>query len=129
MLDNIKGRAGSFRFYGHWLGRATDSIYKLSKIDIAKDGTITIILEDDEKVIISNPSNLVEKKDCIVVEFADEVIFQWYYYGKDKTKENLYHFRFKYTENEIQTSSNVDWYKPKFKTEYGMNALELWFYE
>lgn len=122
------GEAGSFRIWGNWIGRATDGIYKISQTNTAEDNTITITLENSEQVVISNPSSLIEKDDCIIIEFASEVIFQWYYYGKEKSKENLYYFKFKNAKNEIKTASNVDWYEPKFKTEHKMNAVEFWFY-
>ena len=121
----IKG--GTPEFWGDTIGRPSESIYKMKDIFI-EDTNLVMILEDDEKIVISNPSNFVLNDNKFTIPNSDKVTFQWFYYGKPKTDDNLYYFEYERSEQNIWATSNVTWYNPVFKTDPSKPALEFSFW-
>jgi|SRR5690606_20792454 len=120
-------KGGTPEFWGDTIGRPSESIYKMKDIFI-ENASLIIILENSEKIIINNPSDFILDNEKFIIPHSDKVIFQWYYYGKPQTEENLYYFKYEHSKKIIKASSNVTWFNPAFKTNPSKPAFGFFFW-
>lgn len=108
IFDNFMG--GSICIFGHWFGRPGDN-YHRPKGFLYEDNIFKIIFDGDEILTIHDPKKIGIKKTSLIIEKASHVIFEWFYYGRPKLKENKFFHDYKYISNKIIYESNADWYK------------------
>ncbi|MPQ49245.1 hypothetical protein GCQ56_19770 [Marinifilum sp. N1E240] len=89
-FENIKVGGGTLRFWGNWFGRPMDNFHQIKKVEFNKEtGRLILILDKGERVTVKNPSELKIGKNEFRIEKADEILFEWNFYGENKTEENL----------------------------------------
>lgn len=124
--DNLF-KGGALRIYGDWFGKPYDNHHKISKAQFDKISKIlTIEFNEGETLQIHNPRHIFEASTFLKVLGADRIKWTWYFYGKFKTRENLYFLDYKKSSSKIQTDTNVDWYKPAFNVSLGDPALMIY---
>ena len=75
---------------------------------------LILILSEEEKITIWNPSNLEIGKKELRIKNADKILFEWYLYGESQIDENL---KFEsYTNNGINIEFTTDFMPEKRKT-------------
>lgn len=120
-------KGGSLRIYGDWFGKPYDNHHKISKAQFDKISKIlTIEFNEKETLEIHNPRHIFEATTFLKVIGADRIKWSWYNYDKYKIKENLYYLDYKKSSKNIQTDTNVDWYKPAFNVSLGDPALMIY---
>jgi len=122
-----KIKQGTLRFWGAWFGRPHDNIHTIIKCDCDEDNesNLYIYFDQDEKLTISNPKGFKINKSVFYIKIADCVIWEWFSYGKPKTKDNLYFEKYTRVKNKIEVEHNIDWYKPEYKVGIRENAVEI----
>jgi len=72
------------------------------------------LFNEKESLTILNPKLITETDKSLEIKDADKIIWQWYYYGKERVPENLYFVEINRKDTVVNGKSNVDWYKPNF---------------
>lgn len=85
---NILKKGGSLRFFGEWFGRPHDNFHRPLSAELSE--TVLVILFDGgEKCTVYDPFGIVNEPNDLHIERASKIVWEWYYYGKEKTPENL----------------------------------------
>jgi hypothetical protein len=56
---------------------------------------------------------------------ADRVRWEWFYYGRPKTAENLFFKDFVRAGQNIPPTTNVNWYSPDLTADVSLPAVEI----
>jgi len=121
----IKG--GTLCFYGHWFGRPYDNYHQLESVTFDKQANIlTLAFDEKETLEIYNPQDISEFDNHLAIDLADRIKWQWFYYGKPQTTENLYFIEVVKHGEILIGNSNVNWYKPDFKDLNMSDPALLW---
>ena len=74
--------------FGDWFGRPMDNVHNV--VDTESDGdTLILTFKNNETLTIWNPSGYSTVGYTIRITDADRVRWEWYYYGREQTPENL----------------------------------------
>ena len=117
-------KAGTFRFYGEWFGRAYDNWHTVRGADCDGD-TLTVHFDDHDRLVIRRPRDYEIARRAIRIGSAERVRWEWYYYGRSQTPENLYYEDYVNQGNRIAATTNVDWYVPTLRPNPRMPAVKL----
>jgi hypothetical protein len=118
---------GSLRFWGEWFGRPYDNWHTLVSCR-AEQNILRLSFDQDETLSVWSPTGLTLDQSTFRIFDADRVRWEWFYYGRAKTPENLYFEEFTKSGEGISSSTNIDWYTPAFqprKTEAAVEILSL----
>ena len=122
-LPHVK--RGTLRFWGSWFGKPHDNWHEI--VDCAAEGDILRVrFRNDEVLSVSSPRGASINEATFRIENASRVRWEWFYYGRAKTPENLY-FR-EYTQGPdaaIVAETNVDWYTPDLRPTSSEAAVEI----
>lgn len=89
--SNLNFEGGSLCIWGNWFGRPMDNFHRLKVVMFDKDlSTLTLTFDNQERLTIWNADNITETKGHFQIDKADKVLWEWYYYGKPQTEENLF---------------------------------------
>jgi len=121
-LPRFKG--GALRIFGDWFGRSHDNIHQPKEFSF-RQGVLSITFDQDETLTVWNPQNVVIDEDTFVIGDADQVKWEWYYYGRPKLAENRYYLDYVRAAEAIKGDSNVDWYSPAFSTSDSEPAVRI----
>jgi hypothetical protein len=89
-FQELEFEGGTLRFWGNWFGKPMDNYHQIK--DVKFDSVLKkliLILNEGEKIKIWNPSELKLGKTELRIEKADKILFEWNYYGEEKSNENL----------------------------------------
>jgi len=112
---NGRVKGGSLCFYGHWFGKPFDNVHTL--INAAYDSTndvLTLTFEEKEVLTIWRPIDIKEFAEKLTIQHADKILWQWYYYGKPQTPENLFFIEINRQDKLLTGQTNTNWYNEKF---------------
>jgi hypothetical protein len=123
LLPRVK--AGTLRFFGQWFGRPYDN-YHLIESAKAKDGCLILTFDEKETLSVWNPSSFRISAEEFQIDAASRVLWQWFYYGRPRTPENLYFEDYVVEGGKIRTETNVDWYEPKLQPSLSEAAVKIY---
>ena len=89
-FQELEFEGGTLRFWGNWFGKPMDNYHQIKEVkfdSVLKK--LILILNEGEKIKIWNPSELKLGKTELRIEKADKILFEWNYYGEEKSNENL----------------------------------------
>lgn len=88
LVDKLHKRI-SICIWGEWLGgRIGENAYLLEKEE-KKVENVILYFSENEKCTIVKPVNMLWNGKRLSVKSADKIIWEFYYYGKPQTPENL----------------------------------------
>ena len=122
LLPSLK--TGSVRMWGVWFGKPYDSIHRIVACS-GDDQKLLLEFEGGETLAIWKPEGLDTTLGVFSIKSASKVRWEWDYYGRPKLPENHYFREFVIEGSSILSSTNVDWYAPKFEPSLRQNAAEL----
>lgn len=94
-MDILK-KGGTLRFWGDWFGRPCDNFHR--PVSAERNGSVlTIRFDNGERLTVFEPSGIVNEQNDFHIESAEKIVWEWYYYGRERTPENL--CRLEYTYN------------------------------
>jgi hypothetical protein len=117
-------KAGSLRFWGEWFRRPYDNLHRIERCTV-RGSTLIIEFDDGGKLSVANPDGLKLSATAFEMREASSVRWEWYYYGRPQTPENLYFFEYIRRGSEIEATTNVDWYAPSLSPTARENAVEI----
>jgi len=107
---NFEG--GSLCIWGNWFGRPMDNFHTLKEVTFDKElNKLILTFDNQERLTIWNAENISDAKGHFQIEKAVKVLWQWYYYGKPQTEENLFFEEYEHLDNKIVFKTNVNWFK------------------
>lgn len=84
----ILKKGGSLRFWGEWFGRPYDNYHVPISVELS-ESVLTIGFKNGEKCTVFEPSGIVNEPNDFHIAHASKIVWEWYYYGKEHTSENL----------------------------------------
>jgi hypothetical protein len=118
-LSDLK--SGTLRFWGLWFGKPHDNWHRIVSGG-ATSGALQFRFDNAELLSVWNPRGLKANASIFRIEDASRIRWEWFYYGRPHTPENLYFLDF--FKGDVGTT-NVDWYKPELVPLKGYPAVEI----
>jgi len=122
VLPDIK--SGTLRFWGNWFGRAYDNYHRVVGSDATGD-LLFVRFEEGEILSVWRPRGAVIDNRTFRIRFAKRVRWEWFYYGRPKTADNLYFEDFTRNGLAIVAKTNVDWYSPDLRATILKPSVEI----
>ena len=117
-------KSGTLRFWGHWFGRPHDNQHQITHCEV-EESVLRISFDQGEVLTVWQPVRAKVSPSEFKIGDAHRVRWEWFYYGRPKTPANLYFQDFSISAGGIVATTNVDWYKPEFKTGLWHPAVEI----
>jgi hypothetical protein len=91
LLNREIGRLkfGSLQFWGVWFGRPYDNQHKITGAG-SQSNLLRIRFDGGELLSVWSPVALEASASVFQIADAERVRWEWYYYGRPQTPENLY---------------------------------------
>ena len=80
---------GSLCIWGEWFGRPYDNIHTIESFKWSST-EIVIHFDKGETLYITDPVEIINEKNQLIIGDASKVLFVWYEYGKEQIYDNLY---------------------------------------
>lgn len=120
-------KTGSLRFFGDWFGRPGDNFHSIAKIDYqAQDDCLLIRLDGGETLFVWQAKGIQADDHHFIIRTASRVRWEWFYYGRPQTPENLYYQQYTVKDGEVEVTHNINWYYPVFNTSVSAPAVVLY---
>ena len=81
-------KSGTLRFWGVWFGRPHDNFHTIVQAEADSD-CLTLHFNDEETLQIWHPTGCQIDEQQFVILSASRVLWQWYWYGRPHTPDNL----------------------------------------
>ncbi len=117
-------RGGTLRIWGQWFGRPHDNMHRITSAASTSDH-VRLSFDQGETLAIWKPAGLEITTATFAVKQADRVRWEWYFYGRPQTPENLYYEDYVKQGDRVEATTNVDWHTPNLRPDPQMAAVEL----
>lgn len=84
----ILKKGGTLRFWREWFGRPYDNFHVPVSAEFSEN-MLMIRFNNGEKCAVYDPSGIVNETDDFHVEHASKIVWEWFYYSREQTPENL----------------------------------------
>ena len=110
----VKG--GSICFWGHWFGKPYDNFHEITSVDFdTATQVLTIHFAGQEILTVTNPADIKEYTDRLIITKADHIYWQWYAYGKAQAPEHLLYYDIGIKDGSLIARTNADRFTPGWK--------------
>jgi hypothetical protein len=97
---------GTLRFFGDWFGRPWDNDHQVVHARSTVD-TLVLRLDGDETLTVWNPAGLTATESALRIEVAARVRFEWFWYGRPMTPENLVYVDYTFNGEEVDFDTDI----------------------
>jgi hypothetical protein len=98
-----RNRSGTLRMFGDWFGRPMDNVHNV--VGAESDGNkLVLSFNNSETLTVWNPTGYSTVGYTIRIADADRVRWEWYYYGRDHTPDNLFFHDYAKQDGKISVS-------------------------
>jgi hypothetical protein len=114
LLPNV--HSGALRFWGVWFGKPYDNFHTIIKAE-AEGDCLILLFNEEETLKVWNPQACQIDSKQFVIGIASRVLWQWYWYGRLHSPENLMSHDFVRSQSEITfttTFPHIGDTKPSF---------------
>lgn len=117
---------GSIKIYGEWFGRPRDNYHKVVDAKIESQCLI-VSFDGGEKLMVWDPRRFETDKRSRTFKIvgASKVRWEWFYYGKPHSSENLCFIEYVVEGQEITVTTNTDRPASAFEPSLKQLAVEL----
>jgi len=124
LLNREVGRLkfGSLCFWGVWFGKPYDNQHRITGADGQAD-LLHVGFDGGELLSVWSPVGLEASTSIFQIAAADRVRWEWYYYGRPQTPENLY---FEDYLRGQAGKTNANWYQPNLIPVSGSPAVAMY---
>jgi len=118
-------RWGSLCFFGEWFGRPYDNQHAITSVRIEND-SVVLSFDEGEKLAVWGPAGVSVAADGLRIAQARRVRWEWFYYGRPQTPENLYYLDYRVEgDGSITVADTADWYEPRHQPDPSADAIAL----
>ncbi len=117
-------KIGTPRFWGIWFGRPYDNWHSITGAE-AENWVLRLLSNRGESLSVWAPSGLELGSRTFRIADADRIRWEWYYYDRPKTPENLYFMDFVKSADTVLATTNWDWDQPQLKPGLNFPAVEI----
>lgn len=96
---------GGLRFWGEWFGSPLDNVHMLVACH-AEGGRLVLRFDDEEMLTVWAPQGLSMQGRSLRIAEASRVRWEWFFYGRPKTRENLHFIDYARKDEAIEKSTN-----------------------
>jgi len=119
-------KSGSIVMFGEIFGGRIDNIHTAIGIETRNsDGALVVRFDDGERLTVLNPQNVSISETEFRIERATAVTWEWFYYGREQTPENLYFKRYVVSDSGLGITDNVDYYDVRQSASLDAPAVEI----
>ncbi len=122
LLPRVK--TGTLRFWGQWFGRPMDNIHQIVRCEADADA-LRIWFNCGEKLTVEVPVGFEVSADAFWIRDADRVRWEWFYYGRAPTPENLCYEEFVRVPEGVRTTTSLNWSRSNLQPSMCEKAVEL----
>lgn len=79
----------SLRFFGEWFGGRRDNVHTVVGV-ASDDDVLRLEFDEGETLTVWNPKGITATQATLLIEDATRLRWEWFYYGRPRTPENLY---------------------------------------
>jgi hypothetical protein len=115
---------GALCVFGDPFGRVAEDWHKVTGYE-AKQDYLKLYFKEGETLEVWHPSGLKLEGEKFLIQHAQRVRWEWFYYGRPQTAENRYHREHLVKGDAITVTSNVTWYAPEFSPSLAKPAVTL----
>src|SRR5665213_610819 len=106
--------SGSLCVFGDWFGKPMDNLHTMTDYE-SKEDYVKLSFGEGETLEVWRPRGVKqEAKKRFVIQTADRVRWEWFYYGRPKLPENRFFIEHGMKSGKIEVSANATWYGPVF---------------
>jgi hypothetical protein len=116
--------SGSLRIFGAWFGRPRDNWHRPVAAD-SSGSCLTVRFDGGETLRVWDPAGITVTPSAFRIRGATRVRWEWFYYGREQTPENLFVEEHWIEDGSIRATSTATWYQPSFQPSFAHHAVEL----
>ena len=98
-------KGGTLRFFGDWFGRPYDNFHIPVSAELSEN-VLTILFNNGGKCVVYDPVGTVNEPNDFHVGRASKIVWEWYYYGKAQTPENLCRLEYTFADGSVSVVNN-----------------------
>ena len=118
-------KRGSLVVFGDIFGGRIDNVHTLVRAENEAEDCAVLHFDQNETLRVWDPVGFHVSQAEFRVDRASRVRWEWYYYGRPETSENSFFWEHRVNGDQLETSSNVDWYRPTFAPSLDKAAVQL----
>ena len=118
-----RNRSGTLQVWGEWFGRPMDNVHTCKSCE-AGPAQIILHFDQGERLSIWNPIQVQTRGFTLLIAKASRVRWEWYYYGRPQSPENLLFLDYTLKGEKVLRTSNQPWDIPN-SARASANAVEL----
>jgi hypothetical protein len=104
-------KSGSLMFFGEWFGGGRDNWHTIVSASALGD-ELTVRFDGGEELEVVEPRGFDISPIAFRIENAATVHWQWFYYGRPQTRENLCTLDYERAGDGVVVRDTSDWYTP-----------------
>lgn len=118
-------KSGTLRFWGVWFGRPYDNCHRIVRADAVED-CLHLSFDQQESLQVWRPIGCSFSSDTFLIRQAERVRWEWFYYGRSRTPENLCFHDLIRENGKVLLSTNVDWYVEEQQPDGAASAVQMY---
>lgn len=122
LLPNVP--SGSLRFFGEWFGGRRDNLHVVVGSSATND-LLIVNFDGGEVLTLTRPEGVTINDETFLIEDAERVRWEWFYYGRPRRPENLYVIEYVRRDGGIEVADTTDWYEPEHSPNLASPAVEI----
>lgn len=115
---------GALCIWGQWFGRPYDNLHRITDASCESD-RITLTFDQGETLSFWNPAGLLITGKSFTAQDASRVRWEWYFYGRPKTPENLCFQDYSKRGDRIIATTNANWHNANLQPDIEKPAVLL----
>ncbi len=115
---------GSLCVFGDRFGRGLDNWHKVTGYEVRKE-YLKLTFKEGETLEVWRPRLLKKDGDVFLIQGAERVRWEWFYYGRPKLPENRYFREHVVKDGTVAATTNVTWLAPDFTPSLAEPAVAL----
>lgn len=119
-------KGGSLKIFGDWFEGPYQSMLKIASIDYNEaKNEMRIGFSDNSSISIEEPGPILESPTILRILTAKEVRLDFQHKEENSSVLKDYFKLYQVNRNKLDTTTNIDWFKPKIDASVGQDALIL----
>lgn len=129
MIELGKPPSGTLRMFGCWFGKPLDNHHVLVAVEALPEAVLMLTFNNRETLRVWNPQQITITDTEFRINSANRVRWDWFYYGREQSYDNLCWYEFHREGNIVVASSKTIGSQQQLKPAVDQPAAELLSFE